>query len=142
MGRNDQHLEHLREVPLFAACSKKELAKVARASDEVAVPAGRVLVKEGEIGREFFLLLDGEAVVRRGTKKVATLGPGAFFGEMALLDRGPRSASVEAATDATLLVLGQREFAGLIDEVPGLAHKLLTAMAARLRDADRRAVSH
>lgn len=142
MARTDHHLEHLAEVGLFSTCSKKELQKIARASDEVDIASGRTLVREGEIGREFFLILDGEAVVKRGSKQIATLGPGSFFGELSLLDRGPRSASVEAATDMTLLVLGQREFAGVLDEVPGMAHKLLSAMAARLREADERAVSH
>jgi CRP-like cAMP-binding protein len=73
---------------------------------------------------------------------VATLGPGQYFGELSLLDRQPRSATVEGATDMTVLVLGKREFSGLLDEVPTLAHKLLSAMAARLREADAKAFSH
>jgi len=116
--------------------------KVARASDEIDVAEGKALCKEGETGREFFLILAGTASVKRKGRKVATLGKGQFFGEMALLDRGPRSATVVADTDMTLLVLGQREFGGLIDEVSGLAHKLLAAMASRLREADARDVSH
>lgn len=141
-GASDQHIKHLSDVPLFSACSKKDLQKVARASDEIDVPAGKVLCQEGKTGREFFLILEGTALVKRNGRKVASLGKGQFFGEMALLDRGPRSATVEADTDMTLLVLGQREFGGLVDEVAGLAHKLLAAMAARLRDADARAVTH
>jgi CRP-like cAMP-binding protein len=141
-GASDRHIQHLAEVPLFSACSKKDLMKVARASDEVDVPEGRVLCKEGQTGREFFLILAGTASVKRNGRKVATLGKGQFFGEMALLDRGPRSATVVADTDMTLLVLGQREFGGLVDEVSGLAHKLLAAMASRLREADARGVSH
>ena len=140
-GKN-AYLDHLADVPLFSACSKKDLQTIARSTDEIDVSAGKELVRQGQTGREFFLIVDGEAVVKKNDRKVATLGPGSFFGEMALIDKGPRSASVIAETDMTLLVLGQREFGGLIDEIPGLAHKLLTALAARLREADAKAVTH
>jgi CRP-like cAMP-binding protein len=138
----DSKLEHLAQVRLFSACSNKELALIGRASDEIKVPAGKVLVQEGTIGYEFYLILEGQAIVKRGGRKVATLGPGQYFGELSLLDRQPRSATVEGATDMTVLVLGKREFSGLLDEVPTLAHKLLSAMAARLREADAKAFSH
>ena len=101
-----------------------------------------MLVEEGKPGHEFFLIEDGTAEVRRKNRKVATLGRGQFFGELSLLDRGPRSATVVADTDMTLVVLGQREFLGVIDEVPSMAHKLLAALAGRLREADSRALSH
>jgi len=142
MRGRSQYLDHLARVPLFSACSKKELQTIARASDDVRVPAGKVLVEEGRPGHEFFLILDGKASVKRGKKKIAALGPGQYFGEMALLDRGPRSATVVADTDMDVLVLGQREFAGVIDEVPTMAHKLLTTMAQRLRESDAKAFSH
>ena len=142
LRRKDEYLHHLAKVPLFSACSKKELQTIARASDDVEVPKGKVLVEEGKPGHEFFLIIDGSAAVKRGKKTVAKLGPGQYFGELALLDRGPRSASVEATSDLDVLVLGQREFAGVIDEVPSLAHKLLTSMAQRLREADAKAYSH
>ena len=140
-GRN-AYLEDMAKVPLFAAASKRDLQRLAKASDEVKVKAGKQLVEQGHTGHEFFLIVEGEASVRRNNRKIATLGPGQFFGELSLLDRGPRSASVVAETDMTLLVLGQREFAGVLDEVPGLAHKLLGAMAARLREADTKLFSH
>ena len=141
MRGQDKYLEQLGRVPLFAACSQKDLRSIARAGDEIRVPAGQTLCEEGKPGREFFLILDGKAAVRRGKSKKneVTLGPGQYFGEMALLDRGPRSATVVADTDMNLLVLGQREFHGVVDEVPTLAHKLLATMAGRLRDADERA---
>ena len=142
LRRKDQYLEHLAKVPLFSACSKKELQTIARASDDVEVPSGKVLVEEGKPGHEFFLIIDGNASVKRGKREIAKLGPGQYFGELALLDRGPRSASVIAKDDMEVLVLGQREFAGVIDEVPTLAHKLLQSMAQRLRDADAKAYSH
>jgi len=142
MARTDTKLEHLAQVRLFSACSKKELSAIGRVSDEVAVPAGREIVTAGTPGREFFLILSGHADVKRGGRKVATLGPGRYFGEMALLDRGTRTATVTAQSPMTLLVLGQREFSGLLDEIPALAHKLLSSMAVRLREADERAWSH
>lgn len=137
----DQKLDQLANVQLFSACNRKELGLIGRATDEVDVAAGKVLCEQGKPGYEFYLILDGEATVRRNGKKVATLGPGRSFGELALLTRLPRNATVEAATDMTLLVLGQREFSGLLDEVPGIAHKLLSSMAQRLYEADTRSVS-
>jgi CRP-like cAMP-binding protein len=142
MARKDTKLQHLANVRLFAACNNKELSVIGRASDEITVPAGKELVTEGTTGHEFFLILEGTAAVKRGGRKVATLGPGQYFGEMALLDRGPRTASVVADTDMTVLVIGQREFSAVLEEVPSLAHKLLTIMAGRLREADEKAVSH
>ena len=138
----DTYLDHLSQVPLFAAFSKKDLQKIARASDEIEIREGRTLVEQGRVGHEFFLIIDGTAVVKRNGRKIADLGPGRYFGELALLTRSPRDATIEATSDMKLLVLGQREFSGIIDEVPGLAHKLLSTMAQRLREADLKSVSH
>lgn len=140
-GKDDK-IDNLSKVRLFAGCSKKELGLVAKAADEVTVPAGKVLCEQGKPGFEFYLLLEGEAAVKRSGKKVATLSAGQYFGELALLDRGPRNASVETTTTATLLVLGQREFTGLLDEAPGMAHKMLTTMAQRLRESDAKSVQN
>lgn len=141
MARKDDKLEHLAQVRLFGNCSKKELQLIAKRSDEISVPAGRELVKQGTSGHEFYLILEGTAKVVKGGRKTATLGPGQYFGELALLDRGLRSASVVAEGDMRLLILGQREFLGLIDEVPAIAHKLLATMAGRLREADARSAA-
>ena len=127
---------------MFGACSKKDLQLIGRASDEIQIPSGRVVVEEGTPGHEFFLILDGAATVTRKGKQIATLGPGQYFGELALLDRGPRSATVTADSDLAVIVIGQREFAAVLDEVPGLARKLLQAMASRLRDADTQTPTH
>jgi CRP/FNR family cyclic AMP-dependent transcriptional regulator len=139
MARKDDKLNQLGRMWLFSACTKRDLATIGRASDEVTVPAGRTLTEEGRAGHEFFLILEGQASVRRNGRKVAALGPGQYFGELSLLDRGPRSATVVADTDMRLLVLGQREFNGVLDEVPGMAHKLLRSMAERLRESDAKA---
>ncbi len=139
MGGRDAYLDHLASVPLFAACSRKDLRNIARASDEVSVPAGKVLVEQGKIGRECFVIVDGAAIVKRNGRKVATLGPGDYFGELSLLDKGVRTATVTANTPMTVLVLGPREFSGVLDAVPGLAHKLLATLASRIRELDTRA---
>ena len=142
MPRKDAKLDHLARVPLFSALSKKELQTLGRASDEIEVDPGKVLCEEGKPGHEFFLILDGKAAVKRGKKTIATLDAGRYFGELSLLDRGPRSATVVADSPMTLLVLGQREFSGILDQLPGVSRKLLCSMAERLRDADAKAFSH
>lgn len=135
MAPKDNKLADLSRLWLFSSLSKKELATLGKRADEVKVPAGKVLTVEGKPGHEFFMIIDGVASINRGGKQITTLGPGSYFGELSLLDRGPRSATVVAESEMTLLVLGQREFSGVLDEVPGLAHKLLAAMAERLRDS-------
>lgn len=130
------HLDFLASVPLFSACSKKELQAVARASDQIDLAAGRTLCEQDSIGREAFVIVDGTAEVKRNGRKVATLGPGDCVGELALLDHGPRTATVTAATDLSVLVIGAREFSAIVDEVPPIAHKLMRALAARVRELD------
>ena len=136
MARHDVFIEHLAQVPMFSALSRKELAMVAKRAEDVSVAPGKVLVSEGETGQQFFVIMSGTARLTRRGRKIATLGPGDYFGELSLLDKHPRNATAIAETPMELVVLGQREFAGLIDDVPGFARKLLTAMAARLRAAD------
>lgn len=139
MAGRDAYLDHLAAVPLFSACSRKELQRIARASDELTVPEGRVLTEQGKVGRECFILLKGSASVRRNGRKIATLGPGACIGELALLDHGPRTATVVADEQSDVLVLGPREFAAVLDDIPAINHKLLSALAARVRELDSRA---
>lgn len=139
MARGANKTDHIATLPIFSACSKKELQKIAKATVEIQVPAGKEFVTQGDVGREAFIVVDGEASVRRNDRKVATLGPGTAIGEMALLDKGPRTASVVADTDMTLLVLGSREFAGVLDEVPSMARKMLKVLSQRVRDLDSKA---
>ncbi len=138
----DRKLEHLAQVQLFSSLNKKELRLIGKAAEIVDVKAGAEIVREGAIGHEFYLVMSGEASVRRNGRKVATLGPGRYFGELALLDRGPRSATVVANTDMQLVIISQREFVSVLDQVPTVAQKLLSSMAARLREADTRAVTN
>jgi CRP-like cAMP-binding protein len=126
----------LKSIWLFSACTASEIRKIRSSLDEVLVPAGKVVVEEGTAGREFFLIVNGTAKVTRKGRQVATLGPGSYFGELSLLDRRPRSASVSSVTDLDVLVLDQRHFNALLDSVPTIARKLLAAMATRLREQD------
>jgi CRP-like cAMP-binding protein len=134
--RRAARLGQLTDVGLFSGLSRGELSIIARVARQIAVPAGEVLCEQGSPGHEFFLIVQGEAAVERGRRRVTTLGPGGHFGELALLDRAPRSATVRALTGMTLLVVEELDFTALLDEVPALAHKLLAALASRLREAE------
>ena len=137
-SRNHQ-AELLGRVPLFSACSKKELRNLASLVSEVSFPAGAVLAREGEPGEEAFVVVSGEVDVTIGKKKVATVGPGEILGEMSLLDLGPRSATATARTEVDLFVLNPREFASMIDDSPSVARKMLRTLASRLRAVERAA---
>ena len=132
MLRRDVKIELLKQVPLFAGCSKKELGEIALVADEIDVGAGKVLTREGDSGREFFVLVDGAADVRRKGRKVRTMDRGDFFGEIALLSSRPRTATVTATAPATLLVVTDRAFRELMQKMPSLQLKVLTALADRL----------
>ena len=141
MKPRDEIVEHLADVPLFRACSKSDLRIIARHTTAVEAPADTVLVQEGEAADTFFVLLRGEASVRRKgsakrSRRVATLGPGSYFGELALLDPAPRNATVSAITPVTLAAISARVFRTLLREVPAMNEKLLTGLARRLREAD------
>jgi CRP-like cAMP-binding protein len=101
--------------------------------------AGSLIVDQGQTGREAFVVLSGSVLVKRNGKKVGSFGPGMVVGELSLLDHGPRTATVVCETDCTLLLLDQRHFISVLDEVPALAHKLLATLASRIRDLDRKA---
>jgi CRP/FNR family transcriptional regulator, cyclic AMP receptor protein len=132
----EQYLDHLASVPLFSGCTTKELRDIAKATVELTLDDGKEFVTQGDVGREAFIIVEGSADVSRGGKKIATLGPGDCVGELALLDHGPRTATVVATSPLTVLVLGPREFSGLLDEVPTLNHKILAALASRIRELD------
>jgi len=136
MASQSGYLEQLATVPLFSAFSTRELAKVAKAADEVHVQAGHEVVVQGKIGHECFVILAGEAAVTRDGITIAKLAAGDHFGELALLDGGPRTASVRAESDLDLLVLGQRQFLSLLEEVPALSRKMLTTLAGQVRQLD------
>ena len=115
-----RQIDLLRRVPLFEHCSKKDLALIAGVADELGLPAGKVLIQEGDRGREFLVIVSGEVEVRRKGRKRGTLGAGNFVGEMALLSKQPRSATVTALTPLVVLVITDRHFIALLDRTPEL----------------------
>lgn len=138
----DAKLELLGNVRLFSTCNKRELARIAALVDEVEAPKGKVLVRQGDTGEECFVIAEGQAKATMRGRGSAVLRPGSFFGEMALLDQGPRSATVTAETDMHLLVLGSRQFSALINEVPTVAVRIMQGLAERLRAAEPRQPQH
>ena len=141
MGTTKANVSRLAMVPLFSDCSQRDLQTVARVVREIPHKAGTVIAREGEPGIGLFILVDGTADVTIGGKKKATLGPGEFFGEIALLDGGPRTATVTANTDVQLLGLTEWVFRGLMQEHPSIALKTLQQMAGRLRSATKAATA-
>ena len=137
MASRKAHLEHLANVPLFSGCSRKELEKIAKAGDEITMTEGSVIVDQGQTGREAFVVLDGTVTVKRNGRKINTAGPGAVVGELSLLDHGPRTATVVCETDCELLVIDQRHFRAVLEDVPVISVKLLASLASRIRDLDR-----
>jgi len=127
----------LKGVRLFSACNDRELGRIASLVDEIKVEPGRVLTKEGEPGGEAFVVADGKASATLRKKKLATYGPGSFFGEMSLLDHGPRAATITADTPMHLLVLDPRSFVSLLDDVPSVSRKILRVLAERLRTVEK-----
>jgi CRP/FNR family cyclic AMP-dependent transcriptional regulator len=124
----------LRRVPLFSSCTDTELTFIASRVDEVDVPAGTTLCKKGDSGGDFFVILEGSAEVEaEGGKR--TLGPGGFFGEIALVDNGPRTATVRSATPMRMLVLGHAQFRDVLHQNGEIAVKILRAVTQRLRAA-------
>jgi CRP/FNR family transcriptional regulator, cyclic AMP receptor protein len=137
MPRKRSKIDVLQSVPLFSACTSKELGRIASLVDEAEVPAGAVLTKEGATGREFFAVAEGKATAKLRGKKIASYSPGDFFGEMSLLDQGPRSATITADSPMHLYVLDAKSFATLIDRHPAVARKILRGLASRLRKAEK-----
>lgn len=134
-GVSKQVLESLAEQPVFARCSSKELEAVARIGTAIVIEPGYVLTREGRRGYEFFVIVEGEASCTIDGAEVATLEQGDFFGEMALLDGGTRSATVTAVTPMKVIVIDSREFSGMIGDAPAAARQIMTKLAERLRAA-------
>ncbi|CAN5688080.1 N/A [soil metagenome] len=136
MAKNTTTTDTLGSLHLFSGLSKKDLSAISRLMTLVTVKAGSELIKEGSVGREAFIIVEGTASVWRKGRLVASVGTGAMVGEMALLGGTPRSASVRAETDLAVEVLNRSEFEQLLDQTPGLARKLLTATIARIHELE------
>jgi CRP/FNR family cyclic AMP-dependent transcriptional regulator len=136
MLKRDAMDDRLRDVSIFSELSKKELKSVSRLMTQLSVKDGRELTRQGEPGREFLIILEGTATVKRNGRKVADLGAGDFLGELAVLSGAPRTATVTATSDMTLEALNRREFMAVLDESPTLAKKILIGAVKRLQDID------
>jgi CRP-like cAMP-binding protein len=122
-------------VPWFAACTEEQLQAVVRLAERLHIDAGEVILREGRLGRELFVILEGSVVVTRAGRVVNEWGAGDYFGELAAIEGAPRTATVTATTDLDVLIVGPREFDAMM-EIPGVRNALLVGMARRIREAD------
>jgi CRP/FNR family cyclic AMP-dependent transcriptional regulator len=139
MARSDID-QTLASIPIFSECSKKELKAISKLVTPVTVHAGKTLVTQGDPGREFMIIAEGTATVKRNGRKVASLGPGDFFGELAVLAGVPRTATVVADTEMTVEALNRAEFSALLDESPAMAKKILLGAVKRLYENDQKSL--
>jgi CRP/FNR family transcriptional regulator, cyclic AMP receptor protein len=131
--RKNAKIDLIKSVPLFSSCSKKELEAVASQADELTLPAGKALTKQGDRGREFMVIVDGSAEVRKNGRKVNVLGPGDFLGEIALISGGPRTATVTTTSESDILVLTDRAFRQLTKQMPSIHGSVVKALSERLQ---------
>jgi CRP/FNR family transcriptional regulator, cyclic AMP receptor protein len=135
LGRRGADL--LAQVPLFEGLSRRHLKQIAEHADEISFHEREIIVEAGQPGGSFFVILEGEVRVVRGDRTIARVGPGEFFGEISLLDGGPRTASVIAETPVVAIRLFKASFDKVVREEPGVAGKILAAVARRLREAEK-----
>lgn len=128
-------VERLQRVHWFTGCTTEQLAEIARLAEHLDVQQGEIILREGRLGRELYIILEGTVVVTRAGRTVNQWGPGDYFGELAAIDEAPRSATVTAASDLEVLIVGPREFEAIM-EIPGFRRALLVGMSRRIREAD------
>jgi CRP-like cAMP-binding protein len=136
---HDEKLDLLHQIPLFAGLDRHKIERLGQLAEEVDVPAGKVLVRQGDSGGDLMVLVSGAVSVERDGARIAALGPGDFFGEIALIDGGARVATITAEEPSRLVVLGHREFHAVMDEFPEVAGQILAKMADRIRSLDEHA---
>jgi CRP/FNR family transcriptional regulator, cyclic AMP receptor protein len=132
----DEKLELLKRTPLLAGLGRKDIEEVGRLADEVDLKADHVLMREGDLGREFFVIVEGKVRIDKGGRTIRSMGPGEFVGDIALVTERPRTATATTETPCRLLVLGHREFHQLMDQYPSIRLSVLESMAVRLRDLE------
>jgi CRP-like cAMP-binding protein len=137
LRRRSDKVDMLKQIPLFASLSQKDLMEVAKRADEVEVAKGTVIADQGERGNQCFVILRGTVAVRRNNRRISLHDEGEVLGEMSLIDGKPRSASLRVESDANLLVIHRHDFRYLIDNLPGFDRKLLISLSARLREMDK-----
>ena len=136
LRRSSQKIDFLKKVPLFSNLSQRHLGEIAKHADQVGVEKGRVLVQQGKIGWEFIFIVEGKARVEKDGKVIRQLSKGDFFGEISLIDGEPRTATVIAETNMTLLIVNKTSFDHLLDAIPGLQRKILISLCQYLRRAE------
>jgi CRP-like cAMP-binding protein len=129
-------LELLRHVPLFAGCKTSALEEIGRLADEVDVPDGSTLIREGTFGEQFVMIVEGRVRIDRGGRTLRTLGPGDFMGEIALIDGGRTTATATTEGPARLFVLSHQGFSSLLDQSPAVRLDVMTALANRIRQLE------
>jgi protein phosphatase len=132
----DAKLDLLRQIPLFNGLDGRRIERIGQLADEVEVPDGRVLMRQGENGSEMMVIVRGQVGVERDGHRLNTLGPGDFFGEIALVEEGPRTATVTAEGPTSVLVVGHREFHALMDEFSDVSDHIMRVLAHRIRRLD------
>ena len=136
LRRRSQKAELLKQVPLFSELSKRHLNEIAKHADQAKMREGGVFAKQGRTGTEFVFIVDGKAQVEKDGKVIRRISAGDFFGEISMIDRQPRTATVTAETDGTLLVVNSRSFNHLLDTIPGLEKKIMLALCKYVRRAE------
>ena len=136
MAPTDTKVEMLRRVPLFTACKTSALEQIGQLADEVDVPDGYALIREGTFGEQFFMIVDGRVRIERGGQLIRVLGPGDFLGEISLIDKGQTTATATTEGPAKLFVLAHREFNSLLDRSPAIRVEIMGALASRVRQLD------
>jgi len=136
-GSRQEREELLQKVSMFSALTKKDVGRLAAIADERRVPSGTVLTKEGEAGDEFYVVAEGMAEASIAGRKVGSIPAGSFFGELSLLDSGPRTATVTAELPTRLVVITAKDFSRVIDDVPAISLKIMKGLASRIRQADK-----
>jgi len=137
LRRRSQKVDLLKKVPLFRNLSKRHLNEIAKHADQLSIKAGGVLAKQGSTGREFVFIVDGKAQVKKDGKVIRQISAGDFFGEISMIDGEPRTATIIAETDGTLLLVNSRSFAYLLDTIPGLQKKIMVSLCTYLRRAEK-----
>ena len=136
MLHKDGKIELLKKVPLFSQCTRKQLAAIAGLADLVDLPEGTLLIREGAVGRECMVIVEGAVEVRRDGRRINSLGPGDFIGEMALISGAPRNATVTTTQPSSLLVVTERQFWELLERTPGMQISVIKALGERLHSLE------
>jgi len=139
LRHTSQKVDLLKKVPLFSSLSQRHLKEIGKHADQVQVEKGRVLVQQGRTGWEFIFIVEGKARVEKNGKVIRQLSGGDFFGEISLIDGEPRTSTVIAETDMTLLIVHKTSFDHLLDKIPGLQRKILISLCQYLRRAEKAA---